>query len=166
MADLVTVQSRTILELRALLDLSYAREKELANGLVQVRALIDGAALAPAMEASAEVVTANIDAVIELLAEPPAPPEGLFIKHAMLVCELTGAKSANEYLRRQLDSEHQRTENYEVHVRDLRSHNAELKAEQVALRALIDDPAVCKRVMEAAKQLMPKPQFKEGEHRE
>lgn len=148
------------------MDLSYAREKELAEALMQVRVLLDGAALAPDKQASAEVVTANIDKVVKQLSEPPCPPEGLFIKHALLVCEHTGSKAANEYLRRQLESEHQRVENYEVHVRDLRSHNAELKAEQAALRTLIADNDVCERVMEAAKQLMPKPQFKEGEHRE
>lgn len=157
---------RQVNELRALLDLSYARERALVNALVKADNLLDGAAVAKDKEPLAEDTRKAIRDTLDTLRNPPAPPEGLFIRHAKLVCELAGASRAAEYLRTQLETEAQRNANYEVLVRDLRSKNAELKAEQRALRQLIGDPEITERVMEAARQLMPQPQFQEGDHRE
>lgn len=144
-------------EMRALLDLSYARERALAGALLRARQMLEGAAVAPANETKIKGVLTLCDEVLATLSKPAAPPEGLFIRHAKLVCELAGAAKAVELLRTELTSESRKLSELTETNRDLEVGMSALEAEKAALLQLINDPPVTERVMEAARQLMPSP---------
>lgn len=152
--DTETLLRRNVSELRALLDLGYARERALATAANGLLFLLENAAVAPDRQGKVEEITKDAKSALELLTKPPIPNHGLLVEYARLSAERDGLASVNASLVRSRNDAQQvvasaAVARHEMHVRAM-----EAEAQRDALVALLRRPDLSDAVMAAARDLV------------
>lgn len=89
----------TVQDLRALLDLSYLRERRLLSALTSLLKVTDGAAFSPALEPLVLPAVKEANDAIAELNRTPIRNHGMFAEHTRVCAELKGMQIVNERLR-------------------------------------------------------------------
>lgn len=149
--DTETILRRQIAELRALLDLSYARERALitsVNGLLFLR---EGAALAPDREQKAAEIEGQVRETLRGLTEQPVPNHGLFADYARLAADHAAAMHLNATLNAKVNQLSDYVNKVVQASNDARLREIESEAKVEALTRLLNRPDLVEAVMDAAR---------------
>ena len=87
-----TKSRRAHLELRALLDISYGRERALISSINALLWLTEGAAFAAEKQGEASQAVAHAKEALASAAKASTPNHGLFLQHLLLAAEVEAAR--------------------------------------------------------------------------
>lgn len=93
---------RNVAQMRAFLDLSYARERALLDACQGLRFLLEGAAVAPDRQARQEEIKAKASAAVGAVFSPPALDHGLLISYMKLQARVLAQEGVIHALRTDL----------------------------------------------------------------
>lgn len=144
---------RTIIELRTLLDLSYARERQLATALTKLLLACEGAAFAPEKSGDVSTTIAEANSALEALRQTPVPNHGLFTDYARLAAELSAARKLNQSLNGTLDVANRANTELHDRARDMQQRLIEAEATRDAVVSLLNKPEMADVVMRSAVDL-------------
>ncbi len=141
-------------DVRALLDLSYARERAAFSVINRAERLLEGAAIAPDREAELPEFRTALGELRTLVSSRPTPNHGLMVELAALRCELTAAKTVNQEIatenRRLLDQ----VAAQKLAISKLSAEHAEADAAWKAARQMFHDARNFDVTIQAAQELL------------
>lgn len=152
--DTETLLRRNVAELRALLDLSYARERALVDSLRGFQFLHEGAAIAPDREAKAKSICATAEKLLRELTESPLPNHGLFADYARVSAEHKAALSLNAALNQTLTNAIKQTGDLHSQVHALHARVMEAEASRDAVVVLLNRADLTDTVIAAVRDLV------------
>ena len=148
-----TLLRRNVSELRALLDLSYDRERLLANALIAVLRLCEGAAFAPdRQELSGKILDDAKQALAELQARPVIN-RGLFSAHLNSAVAITALQASRDFLLSELKQARDILATMRHQAAEQNATIVELRAMPWALAEVLEDPELRERVAAKVKAL-------------